>query len=159
LGIILARRGNWQGAVDALRKVSPKDYSADAFQAWADSVVALGRLSDLPDGPGKVLGEVATEKQAVDPVAPVDRARRVRAAVPDDQAKLVDQFACAEYLAKAGRHPDRAAALLGDVLQARPDFGPALALRAQQALDRGRLIQALPDAEKAIESSPDEPRG
>jgi tetratricopeptide (TPR) repeat protein len=66
---------------------------------------------------------------------------------------------CAEYLSNTGRHPERAAALLGDLLQARPDFGPALALRAQQALDRGRLIQALPDAEKAIESSPDEARG
>ncbi|HJZ89558.1 MAG TPA: DUF3857 domain-containing protein [Gemmataceae bacterium] len=159
LGIALARRGSWQGAVEALRKVSPKDHSAEAFKAWADSVIALGRLSDLPDGPGKVLGEVATEKQAVDLIAMIDRAKALRATVPDNKGKLVDQFVCAEYLAKTGRHSDRAAALLGDVLQSRPDFGPALALRAQQSLDRGRLIQALPDAEKAIESSPEEARG
>jgi tetratricopeptide (TPR) repeat protein/transglutaminase-like putative cysteine protease len=159
LGIAEARQGDWERAVTDLKAVRPPDYTPEAFRAWAAAVVALGRLSDLPSGPGKLLGEEATKAEAVDYLALIDRAAALRKRAPEDRAKVIEQFVCAEYLVRRQRHPKDADRLLATVLRAWPDFGPALALRAEDALDRGRLRQALPDAERAVRVSPDEPRG
>jgi tetratricopeptide (TPR) repeat protein len=159
LGIAEARQADWERAVTDLKAVRPADYTPDAFRAWAAAVVALGRLSDLAEGPGKLLGEEATKAEAVDYLALIERAQALRANAPKDRAKVVEQFVCAEYLIRRQRNPKDADRLLATVLRSWPDFGPALALRAEDALDRGRLRQALPDAERATRVSPNEARG
>ena len=77
----------------------------------------------------------------------------------DDLRSAADRVACAEHYYSVGQNPERVSTLLKEALAAAPSFGPALGLRAILAVDHGRLIEALPDAEKAIQAAPHSFRG
>src|SRR5262249_53509691 len=66
---------------------------------------------------------------------------------------------CAEEAYRDRLPGGRAEALLAAALNEGVEVGPALALRAQLALERGRLGKALTDAERAVALSPKEARG
>jgi tetratricopeptide (TPR) repeat protein len=76
-----------------------------------------------------------------------------------DCAKAVERIACAEQAYADGRPVKEVEALLSAGLADGIEVGPGLALRGLLALERGRLSEALADAERAVALSPDEPRG
>src|SRR5262249_2498232 len=70
----------------------------------------------------------------------------------------VDAFLAADRAFQGGEAPQRVEALLAGAFPAGVDFGPAYALRGLLALERGRLGQALADAERAAALRPGEAR-
>jgi tetratricopeptide (TPR) repeat protein len=73
-------------------------------------------------------------------------------------AKRIGAFLCAEHAYALGRPRQHVETLLAPCLHGEPAFGPALALRAQLWLDRGRLTKAADDVAEALKLRPDEPR-
>ena len=59
----------------------------------------------------------------------------------------------------AGKSPAQVQAILDGAFGPDIDLGPAFALRGQLALERGRLVKASADAERAVTLSPKEARG
>jgi tetratricopeptide (TPR) repeat protein len=85
------------------------------------------------------------------------------ARVPGEKAaawcQALDRLVCAEQVHADGRPAKQVEALLAEALAGGVECGPAHGLRGLLALERGRLSQALADAEKAVALSPAEPRG
>jgi tetratricopeptide (TPR) repeat protein len=83
--------------------------------------------------------------------------------VPAERAKVcrlaAGHLACAEHAHGTRLAAERVETLLAAAFPEGVDLGPAYALRALLALERGRLLRALPDAERAVKLSPGEARG
>src|SRR5208337_803934 len=84
---------------------------------------------------------------------------KVPEAQTDAWKAALSRLVCAEHLFREGRPADEVESLLSAALANDLQVGPALALRAQLALEKGRLTAALVDAEKAVSLSPKEARG
>jgi tetratricopeptide (TPR) repeat protein len=95
----------------------------------------------------------------------VERCTALEKAFPAPAAKgggwsrMVACFACAEQALSEGQPAERIEVLLDAALADGVNFGPAYGLRGHLLLEKGRLTQALADAERAILLSPDEMRG
>jgi tetratricopeptide (TPR) repeat protein/transglutaminase-like putative cysteine protease len=76
-----------------------------------------------------------------------------------DCAKVVERVVCAEQAQADGRTAKEIESLLSAALADGVEVGPGLALRGLLALERGRLSQALADAQRATALSPNETRG
>jgi tetratricopeptide (TPR) repeat protein len=73
--------------------------------------------------------------------------------------KSVERAVCAEQAYAEGRPAAEVEALLSAALADGAEVGPAYGLRALLALERGRLAQALADADRSLTLSPKECRG
>ncbi len=157
LGLALAQRGKLTEALEHLSKIDP---DAATLAARIHARLALGKLADAEADADRAAGieDLTPElKRAVAAVrALVERCAALRR---QSDSPAVERFACAEYLAAQGQWPERGDALLTEALTADARFGPAYGLRAVRHLDRGRLVQALRDAEQAIQLSPEDYRG
>jgi tetratricopeptide (TPR) repeat protein len=164
-GLILARRGDFAGAVESLQRLDP---DAESLAALLDALIALGHLDDAErqarrvrqvEEPTDELNRLAERVACL-----AERGRDLRAAVgaaagaPEVTNRAVGAFVCAESLHAGARLPERVTALLEASLADGVRLGPAFGLRAVLHLDRGRLAKALADAERAIEVGPDDAR-
>ena len=68
---------------------------------------------------------------------------------------LAGRLACAEYAYAVGGSPQRVDALVNGCFTEKINFVPAYSLRAQINLDKGRLSQALSDAERILRIVPE----
>jgi tetratricopeptide (TPR) repeat protein len=81
---------------------------------------------------------------------------------PEDKADVwrnaVNHYVCAEQASLDGRPADKIESMLQEVFSEGVDYGPAHSLRGLMALERGRLIVANEEAEKALALSGNDPR-
>jgi tetratricopeptide (TPR) repeat protein len=173
-GLVYLHRGKYRraaknlaAALEAAPRRSPPD--GQVLQALIRARLALGQLSQAVTsaaraarvaGPSPELRRLCTLVRTLD-VRRTSLEKECPA--PPAQAalwsQLVGSYVCAEQLKADGRPAGEIDGLLTATLAGGVDFGPAYALRAQQALECGRLSQALADAEKAVALSPKEARG
>jgi tetratricopeptide (TPR) repeat protein len=140
IGLVALQRGEYARALDHLDRAEP---DAVVIAGLIRSAALAGKPAALDD----VLNKAAKLEATTTLKALIEQARRVV-----ERRKVAgDAVASAEYAWRAGL-PDRADELLKDAVSA-----PALAVRARLLLERGRLRDALRDAEAALKASPDEP--
>jgi tetratricopeptide (TPR) repeat protein/transglutaminase-like putative cysteine protease len=160
LGLVYLRRHDYANAVKHLDKA---DLSADVLEGLLNCHVALGDLRGAADRLRQVERVPKPTPELNASVALVRKlvGRRdelLRLAPPadgkaDDWREAAERVACGEHFARSGS-PGRAAALAALALEGAPEAAPALALRGRLALGRGKLRDALADAEKAIKAAP-----
>src|SRR5207245_1917887 len=166
LGLVYLRRGDYVKAVHHLDR-------ADADAATVEGLIrcrlGLGELNraerlleavELVKKPTPELTAAAARTKAL----LARREELVRQAAPPEDKKetwaaALGRVACAEEAYRQGEPRRRVEEMLAQALKEVPDLGPALALRARLALERGRLRDALADAEKAITAGPQCPGG
>jgi tetratricopeptide (TPR) repeat protein/transglutaminase-like putative cysteine protease len=157
LGLALAHRGAFAEALRHLEKLEP---DADVLTARLRARLALGDLTGAAD-------DAARAKQIEEPTPELrrlagrvsDLTRRRDEVASAGPPSAVEKFVCAEFFYGAGQSPERVDALLSEALADGGRLGPALGLRAVRQVGRGRLTQALADAEQAITLSPEDHRG
>jgi tetratricopeptide (TPR) repeat protein/transglutaminase-like putative cysteine protease len=120
---------------------------AESVRALAAPSAELRQVCILAD-------QLAQRRQAI-----VRELKAVPAAKTSACGAAVDALVCAERLHSGGGPADQVNALMHRVFAEGVDIGPAFALRALLALERGRLAPALADAERAIALGPGEARG
>jgi tetratricopeptide (TPR) repeat protein/transglutaminase-like putative cysteine protease len=160
LGLIYAHRDNWRRALDHLERA---ETDAEVLEAIIRGQIAIGKL-------GKAEKSAARAAQVAQPTNSLKAACEVTSALVKRRTKLretlggnhaeqtvevVDAFVCAEQLFLDGRPAGK----IEPLLETATEFGPSLALRGQLALERGRLTNALADAERAVTLAPSEARG
>jgi tetratricopeptide (TPR) repeat protein len=164
LGLVALGRGDPAGALDHLDKA---ETDAVVVEARLRAMFVLGRLADASD-------ELKTSKDLLADAGPAlkraagwvadaqKRATTLRKNGKDTDAfdRAVQKTACAGVLRGLDDVSLSAAAgpLAESALADVPTFGPALALRAQGFLEKGKLTRALEDAEKAIAAGPPDPQ-
>jgi tetratricopeptide (TPR) repeat protein/transglutaminase-like putative cysteine protease len=166
LGLVYLRRANYARAAFHLERA---DLDSTVLSALIRSRLALGQLSlavqdaDQAEKVEKPSPELVEICQAT--LILVQRRKAVLAEQkpPADQldrwTEATDRLVCAEYLWKADRPAAEVQSLLAGAIVPDVELGPAYGLRGALALERGRLLKALDDAEKAVKRSPAEPIG
>ncbi len=160
----LATRAREEGA-DSLAEA---DLDAVVLEGLIRANLGLGRLSKALKEAGraaKVEQPTAELRQAVALTAALDKRRKVvlaGARIPAGKAATwqdaVDAFVCAEQSYTEGAARAGVEALLATAFHDRVELGPAFALRGLLWLEKGRLLRALADADKAVALGPDEGR-
>lgn len=166
LGLVHRQRGGHAKAVFHLGKAEP---DAVVLEALVRSHLALGQLKEAverADQGDRLEEPTAGLRQAVimaNSLAKrrqdVLKAAKVPAGKEDDWNDAAAKFVCAEYAWREGRPAAEVEALLAPALPEGVALGPAHGLRGLLALERGRLVKALADAEKAVALSPSEALG
>jgi tetratricopeptide (TPR) repeat protein/transglutaminase-like putative cysteine protease len=167
LGLVYLQRGDMEKALDHLEE-APLDLIV--LQGRLQALLALGRL----DRALKVSERVRKEaenwpeeepvKQLYAALSALEKRRQsLLALIPAAKATTwrpaVEALVCAEQATADGRPAEQIETLLNIAFRDGVELGPALALRAQLALEKGRLLRAAADADRAITLSPQEPRG
>jgi tetratricopeptide (TPR) repeat protein len=165
LGLVYAETGQEAKALESLEKVEEPDEAV--IEASLRCALDLGRLTALPttleqadkiDQPTPEFTASVARAKAV-----LDRRKQMKDPAPagikpGKWSAALDSIACGEAAYAAGRTAVaerlQAWGLLGD-----RGPGSAFALRARIAVNRGRLTEALADADKAIRLSPDDGGG
>ncbi len=157
LGLVYHQRGDEDKALGALEQA---EKTAVVREALIRGNIARGRLADA-------LRHREQSRELKEPPAGLreawalaDRLKQRRADLlaelnaPADKAvaagRAVDALVCAELARSQGRPPQVVAQLLAPAFGGGVDVGPAYSLRAQLALEQGRLRQALADADQAL---------
>jgi tetratricopeptide (TPR) repeat protein len=165
LGLVQARRGQWEQAVATLARA---EINALVIETLIQGDLRLGRLEDA-------LKQVAAAAKIEKPTSglrnALDLANRLKQRrdallkelrLPADRAavgsRAAGALACAEYARDQGRPAAEAGKLLTDAFARGIEIGPAFALRGLLLLEKGQLIRALADAERAITRGPAEAR-
>jgi tetratricopeptide (TPR) repeat protein/transglutaminase-like putative cysteine protease len=166
LGLVALHRGEYR---EAVRRLEKADADAELLAGLIRAHLALGDLSEAALRAGqadKVKESSAELRRMCRRVAVlVERRQAVlkEAEVPggsrDAWRPAADHYVCAEDARRAGRPGDQVEALLRGAFEGGAELGPAYALRGEVALDRGRLVRALADAERAIRLAPQEAGG
>jgi tetratricopeptide (TPR) repeat protein len=166
LGLVRLRRNDPE---QALKHLARAEADGEVLGARIRALLALGRLREaarqakeaekIEDPPpeleqlreitARLLKRRATVLKAAH--APAGREREWRTAV--------DGFVCAEQAYEEGKSVADVQKLLNRGLPDGLESGPAFGLRGLLALEKGRLADALADAERAIALSPAEARG
>ncbi|MFO0926817.1 MAG: tetratricopeptide repeat protein [Gemmataceae bacterium] len=157
LGLVALARNDYPAAVRHLQRADPDDV---VLTGWIEAQLRAGQLGDLErtiDRARRVTMPSARLRQVVEKgQAALARKKKLRAGVRVEPGKeeavtrAAEAVACAE-LAMAEHLPaDVVATLLQPALAFDALRGPALAVRARLALERGHLTAALADAERAI---------
>lgn len=165
LGLIYLQRGDCKQAVFHLERA---ELSAAVLEGLIHGNLGLGNLTEAAqqaDKVDKLSAAPASLRRAYALLLSLTQ-RRIEVArgqhPPDKQlaawSAAVERFVCAEHLYVGGAPADQVASLLAGVFDGAVEPGPALALRGQLALEKGRLSKALVDAERAIVLSPKEAR-
>ena len=165
LGLVHLRRGDLEKAVYHLDKA---DLDAEVLEGLVRGHLGLGNLHEAELRAGQ-RGKVAepTEKltRLCDRTVALGqrwtalrKAVRVPAGKEESWGAVIGRLVCAEHFCETG-DPTRAEVLLAGCFADGVELGPAHALRAQLALEKGRLAKAFADAERAIALGPVETRG
>jgi tetratricopeptide (TPR) repeat protein len=133
-GLIRARLG--QGDLSAAETLAKTAGAAEMLKPLCATVAALAKRRET------VLKEV-----------------KAPAGKEGERIRAVECVICAEQAHADGRPAKEVEALLSAALADGLEVGPGFALRGLLELERGRLSQALSDAERATALGPDEPRG
>lgn len=157
LGLVHLHRGEYAKAVFHLERA---EGGARVLEGLMRSYVVLGRLGDAGDLRARVelLPDPSpTLRQAAETVATLVQRRDLllkAARIPADDVDLwrnaLGRYVCAEQAHGEGRTPAQIEAILKEVNADGVDYGPAHALLGLLALERGRLSQALAEAERAL---------
>jgi tetratricopeptide (TPR) repeat protein len=165
LGLVSARRGDYARAVSLLERCDP---DATVTEALIRGNLAIGALTEAARQATEEAGKVETPtpelKAACQQVIGLVQRRKVLAALvkegpAESRDKAVDALVCAELALADGRTFEQVEALLAPAVGDALPVGPAFALRGLLQLEKGRLIRALADAERAVKLSPEEARG
>jgi predicted Zn-dependent protease len=166
LGLVYLHRGNHAKAAFHLERA---DIDAAVLSGLLQSRLALGQLSlaaqdaDQADKIEKPPAELVQICQAT--LAMVQRRKSLMADVkiPADKldawSEAADRLVCAEYAWKNDRSTADVESLLRGAFAPGIEMGPAFGLRGLLNLERGRLLLADQDAERAIKHSPNDPIG
>jgi tetratricopeptide (TPR) repeat protein len=167
LGLAHLRRGDTAEAAAHLS--AALDRTPDKTKPASDVLEGLIRVrlaqGDLgaAEALAKTAGAVAELKPLCATLAALAQRRAALLkeikAPADKAARAVERAVCAEQAHADGRTAKEVEALLSAALADGVEVGPALALRGLLGLERGRLAQALADAERAVALSPNEARG
>jgi tetratricopeptide (TPR) repeat protein len=174
LGMVHLRRGEYADAATQLSAALAR--SADVTRPDGDILEGLIRArlgqGDLTaaEALAKSAGQAVEAPAGLKPLCAVVKSLATRraallkevkapAAKAAACAKAVERVVCAEQAHADGRPAAEVEALLSAALADGIDVGPAFGLRGQLALERGRLSQALADADRAAALAPDEARG
>jgi len=166
LGLIQAKRGNHAKAIEHLEAAR---LDADVLEALVRSELARGHVV-------KAVRTAAKAEKVKEPTTGMDHAcalasqleRRRQAVlagakVPEGKAavwgRAAEALVCAEQLHSSGADAVGVEALLAVGFAEKVELGPAFALRGQLLLERGKLMKALADANRAVALSPKEARG
>ena len=162
-GLVYLRRGEPTKAIAHLDKAEPDPVVAEALLR---ATLLLGNLNEVQKRLDQA-ERLPTSSEALRKTA--ERARKLLArrdelakltgAKSDGELLALGYAACAEQVLAEGKSRALADALLGLSFESGAEVGPALALRARLALDRGKLTAALADAERAVALCPKYPAG
>lgn len=140
IGLVALRRKEYARALDHLDRAEP---DAVVVAGLIRAAILAGKPASLP---GIVDKAIKVDPSSDDLRSLLNEARKIL----ERRKAAGDAVACAEFAWRLGLAA-RAEELLADQRN-----GPALALRARLALERGRLREALRQAEDALKCSPDE---
>lgn len=166
LGLVAYQRGQFAEAVNQLDQV---DADAAVLEALIRGHLALGKFPSavrhaergvkLPQPTPELLAACKQTVQLAQRRKEVLANAKVPAGQQDAWEEAAARLACAELAYQEGRPAklveELCAAGCADDLQ----LGEALALRGLLAVDKGRLLRAAADAERALTLAPREPRG
>jgi tetratricopeptide (TPR) repeat protein len=166
LGLAYAASGEHAKAVLYLAKTDP-NLQSECLQVLIRSYLALGRLDDAQRAVGRLnkvsqsapgLAELRDQIEAL-----VERGKTLRKEMPSGGkaaawTRAVERVVCAEHAHSRGRPVAEVEALLTGGFANVVELGAAYALRGQLALEKGKLTQALTDAEHGLTLSPQEAR-
>jgi tetratricopeptide (TPR) repeat protein/transglutaminase-like putative cysteine protease len=166
LGLVALHRGQHE---EAVRRLDKADADAEVLAGLIRAHLALGSLSEaaLRAGQADKVKESSADLRRlckrvtglVERRTAVLKEADIPPASREAWQKAADHCVCAEDARRAGQAPERVEGLLRGAFADDVELGPALALRGEVALDRGRLVRALADAEQAIRLAPREPAG
>jgi tetratricopeptide (TPR) repeat protein/transglutaminase-like putative cysteine protease len=165
LGQVCLQRGDYRQAVLHLENAAP---DRQATVGLIRSYLALGKLREAEKAVrGFDALVVADELRQLRALVQklVDRRQALLAAARlplhkgEAWPRAADAFVCAEQGYGEGRSTAEVEKLLAHAFEGEAELGPALALRALLALEKGRLTRALADADRATTLSPGEARG
>jgi tetratricopeptide (TPR) repeat protein len=152
---------------EAIRQTAPLgnvDSSLGLREIQATLVhLARRRAAVLHEIPELQLGVLAKRRaevlklvQKAEGLSRIDAAAKIKSlGIPTfDAFDAVDMLVCTEHLHRTGRPVEEVEKLLSAVFASGVELGPAYALRAQLALDKGKLREALADAELAVHHAP-----
>lgn len=140
IGLVALRRKEYARALDHLDRAEP---DAVVVAGLIRAAILAGKPASLP---GIVDKAIKVDPSSDDLRSLLNEARKIL----ERRKAAGDAVACAEFAWRLGLAA-RAEELLADQRN-----GPALALRARLTLERGRLREALRQAEDALKCSPDE---
>jgi tetratricopeptide (TPR) repeat protein/transglutaminase-like putative cysteine protease len=167
LGLVQVHRGEYQKALFHLERATP---GAEVMDATIQANLGLGRLSAALKQTDNIeavkpltpalrrtyAALVSLTQRQVDLQKSLPRPTKVKAS---EWNAAIEHAVCAEHALSLGRSADQVQAILNGAFANGIEVGPALALRSQLALDRGRLAKASTDAERAVMLCPKESRG
>lgn len=161
LGLIQLRKGDFEKAVMHLERA---ELDAEVVEGLIRGHIALGKLYEArrhAEAAAK-LGETSSSLREAEALLSNLEKRRdeLVSQVPESGAHAMRvggaaaAVACAEYLRQLGRPVAEIERLVSAAINADVPLGSAYALRGLLLLERGRLRQALADAERATALSP-----
>jgi tetratricopeptide (TPR) repeat protein len=166
LGLVYFHRKDYDRAIAHLERAEP---DADTLDRLVRAYVACGRLADAERQAERIESVRSTTPELTRSYAliialtqrrmTIEHAFKIPAAKAEQWARAIDAFVCAEHALTEGQPIAKIQQLLALAFAEGVELGSAFALRGQLALDRGRLGEALADAERAVALSPQEARG
>lgn len=166
LGLVWLERGDFAKAAAHLEQA---DLDSPVLEGLIRSRLALGQLqqavqeTEQADKVTKPSPELVTICQIT--LTLVQRRKAILAGVKIPEGKqeqrneAIDRFVCAEHAWETGRPAADIEKLLNEALANNIELGAAVGLRGLLAVEKGRLVRALADADRAIELSPKEAVG
>ncbi|HKB39440.1 MAG TPA: DUF3857 domain-containing protein [Gemmataceae bacterium] len=166
LGLVALHRGDHEKAIFHLDRADP---SAPVLHGRIRAQLALGNLTAAEREAKRadlLVNSPADLKDAVGQVRVLVRRREslLKEAVPSGGNRnrwltAIEYLICAEEKHRQGKSAERVEFLLSKAETDGRELGPVRGLRAVLSLERGRLAQALSEAERALVLSPKEASG
>jgi tetratricopeptide (TPR) repeat protein/transglutaminase-like putative cysteine protease len=166
LGRVALEQGNYEQAVAHLEKA---DADAEVLAGLIRGSLASGGLQDAVRYARQaepLANSTEALRQLVRRTHELERRRTLivnQVQVPAKKAAARERAAaalvCAEYAQTEGLPATQIEGLLNTAFAQNVELGPAFALRAALEVEKGRLIKALADAERAVALCPLEARG
>lgn len=164
LGLVHYRQGRHEKALTHLSKA---ELDPDVLVAMVRSQLALGQLQPaiqkvqeagkIKKTPPEVLQVTRLARALAERRESILKAQKPPVEKAEAWAAAVDRFVCAEQAHVESRPAAEVEGLLNQCFAKDTDLGPAFALRGLLTLEKGKVIKALADAEKAVKLSPDDP--
>src|SRR5205823_5552647 len=133
------------------------ELNAAVLEGLIHGYLGLGKLTEalqqsekvetLPAAPPSLRRSYALLLSLTQRRVEVAKAQRLPPDKNDAWTTALDRFVCAEHLFSSGAANEPVEALLTGAFTGNVELGPALALRGQLALERGKLGKAVTDAE------------